>query len=191
MAFLDDSQRSQIGARVHCVASSWHDWVEHFATVSHFERITILGYARRTRHHEFGLRVNWCLCSRFSWIRCTLLPPQNGPLQLTTQLLTAWHEHLTFRAGAMVRGGLISLIYRKTLRMPTKDLQSSSAVALMGNDVETLTERLSNLLVESWANTLTVGIAMWLLYVQLGIVFIAPIIMAFSKFMANKLAKMC
>lgn len=80
----------------------------------------------------------------------------------------------------MVRGGLISLIYRKMLRMPTKDLQSSSAVALMGNDVETLTERLSNLLVESWANTLTVGIAMWLLYVQLGVVFIAPIVMAFS-----------
>lgn len=87
----------------------------------------------------------------------------------------------------MVRGGLISLIYRKTLRMPTKDLQSSSAVALMGNDVETLTERLSNLLVESWANTLTVGIAMWLLYVQLGIVFIAPIVMAFSMLVVTRI----
>ncbi|KAK2593714.1 hypothetical protein QQS21_008579 [Conoideocrella luteorostrata] len=104
---------------------------------------------------------------------------------LGSALLTAWHEHLTFRAGAMVRGGLISLIYRKTLRMPTKDLLSSSAVALMGNDVETLTERLSNLLVESWANTVTVGIAMWLLYVQLGAVFVAPIVMALVSLSVN------
>lgn len=84
----------------------------------------------------------------------------------------------------MVRGGLISLIYRKLLRLPTKDIQSSSAMALMGNDVETLTEKLSNLLVESWANTLTVGIAMYLLYAQLGVVFIAPVIMAFGRLSA-------
>ncbi|UNI18710.1 hypothetical protein JDV02_004963 [Purpureocillium takamizusanense] len=93
-------------------------------------------------------------------------------------ILTAWHEHLTFRAGAMIRGGLISLIYRKMVRLPTKQLSESSAVSLMGNDVEMLTERINMLLVESWANTITVAIAMWMLTQQLGAVSAAPIIMS-------------
>ncbi|KAJ6438338.1 ABC multidrug transporter [Purpureocillium lavendulum] len=95
-------------------------------------------------------------------------------------ILTAWHEHLTFRAGAMIRGGLISLIYRKMVRLPTKQLSESSAVSLMGNDVEMLTARVNNLLVESWANTITVAIAMWMLTHQLGAVSAAPIIMSLT-----------
>ncbi|UPK94751.1 hypothetical protein LCI18_005686 [Fusarium solani-melongenae] len=93
-------------------------------------------------------------------------------------IITAWYEHLTFRAGAMVRGGLITLIYSKMMKLPTDDLNESSAVTLMGNDVETLTEKLHMLLVESWANTITVGIAMWMLAAQLGAVCVAPIITA-------------
>lgn len=81
----------------------------------------------------------------------------------------------------MVRGGLITLIYDKMMKVPSNELQESSAVALMGNDVETLAERLNALLVESWANTITVGIAMYLLAVQLGPVCVAPIITAFSR----------
>lgn len=86
----------------------------------------------------------------------------------------------------MVRGGLITLIYRKILRLPTKEINESSAVALMGNDVETLAEKLNSLLVESWANTVTVGIAMWMLYEQLGAVCVAPIIMAIGKIICRK-----
>ncbi|KAH6893257.1 P-loop containing nucleoside triphosphate hydrolase protein [Thelonectria olida] len=93
-------------------------------------------------------------------------------------IMTAWYEQLTFRAGAMVRGGLITLIYSKMMRLPTSDLSESSAVALMGNDVETLTEKLHIMLVEWWANTLTVAIAMYLLADQLGAVCVAPIITA-------------
>jgi hypothetical protein len=51
----------------------------------------------------------------------------------------------------------------------------------MGNDVETLIEKLHMLLVESWANTLTVGIAMYLLAAQLGAVCVAPIVTAISE----------
>ncbi|KAK2939263.1 AAA ATPase domain [Fusarium oxysporum f. sp. vasinfectum] len=93
-------------------------------------------------------------------------------------LLTAWYEHLTFRAGAMVRGGLMTMIYSKMMKLPTDDLGESSAVTLMGNDVETLIEKLHMLLVESWANTLTVGTAMYLLAAQLGAVCVAPIVTA-------------
>ncbi|RGP79933.1 canalicular multispecific organic anion transporter 2 [Fusarium longipes] len=91
-------------------------------------------------------------------------------------ILTAWYEHLTFRASAMVRGGLITMIYSKLMKLPIDNLAESSAVTLMGNDVETLIEKLHFLLVESWANTLTVAIAMYMLAVQLGAVCVAPII---------------
>ncbi|KAL7925556.1 multidrug resistance-related protein [Trichoderma austrokoningii] len=93
-------------------------------------------------------------------------------------ILTAWYEHLTFRVGAMIRGGLIGLIYRKVLRLSTGDLNESSALALMGNDIETLAERASALLIEAYANSLTVGIAVYMLYAQLGPVCVAPIVMA-------------
>ncbi|PHH66889.1 hypothetical protein CDD81_5241 [Ophiocordyceps australis] len=96
------------------------------------------------------------------------------------KMFTAWHEHLAFRAGAMIRGGLITLIYRKLVKLPTKQLSQSSAVSLMGNDVETLTEKVNMLLVESWANTLTVAIAMWMLTEQLGAVSAAPIIVSLA-----------
>lgn len=94
--------------------------------------------------------------------------------------MTAWYEYLSYRAGAMVRGGLITLIYRKMVRLPTKDLNESSAMALMGNDVETLVERINALLIESWAHAITVAIAVWMLAEQLGPVCAAPIIMATS-----------
>ncbi|KAJ4863834.1 ABC transporter domain-containing protein [Trichoderma breve] len=93
-------------------------------------------------------------------------------------ILTAWYEHLTFRVGAMIRGGLIGLIYRKMLRLSASELSESSAVTLMGNDIETLAERANALLIEGWANTLTVGIAVYMLYAQLGAVCVAPIVMA-------------
>ncbi|KAF4466489.1 multidrug resistance-associated [Fusarium albosuccineum] len=106
-------------------------------------------------------------------------------------IITAWYEHLTFRAGAMVRGGLITLVYGKMMKLPTDDLNESSAVALMGNDVETLTEKLHMLLVESWANTITVGIAMWMLAAQLGAVCVAPIVTAIiSLVLSGSIGKM-
>ncbi|KAL6875382.1 P-loop containing nucleoside triphosphate hydrolase protein [Trichoderma longibrachiatum] len=93
-------------------------------------------------------------------------------------ILTAWYEHLTFRVNAMIRGGLIGLIYRKMLRLSASELNESAALTLMGNDIETLSERANALLIEAWANSLTVGIAIWMLYAQLGLVFVAPIAMA-------------
>lgn len=83
----------------------------------------------------------------------------------------------------MVRGGLMTMVYGKIFQLPTDHLGESSAVTLMGNDVETLIEKLHMLLVESWANTLTVGIAMYLLAAQLGAVCVAPIVTAISEYL--------
>lgn len=82
----------------------------------------------------------------------------------------------------MIRGSLITAIYAKMIKLPASQLAESSAVTLMGNDVETMIEKLNMLLVEWWANTLTVAIAMYLLYTQMGAVCIAPIVMAIREF---------
>ncbi len=68
------------------------------------------------------------------------------------------------------------LIYRKLLLLPSSNVAGSSAVTLMGNDVETLSEQLHFLLVESWANSITVALSIWMLSEQLGAVCVAPVL---------------
>lgn len=85
----------------------------------------------------------------------------------------------------MVRGGTITLIYRKLLLLPANDVKDSSAIAIMGNDVETLSEKLHFLLVESWANTVTVAISIWMLSEQLGAVCVAPVVLALGELLSQ------
>lgn len=99
--------------------------------------------------------------------------------------MTAWYEHLLFRAAGMVRGGLITLVYQKMLRLPVTGVSETSAVALMGNDIETLAERSGTLFVECWANLITVIISLWMLSEQLGAVCVVPILIAIGTLAFN------
>lgn len=101
--------------------------------------------------------------------------------------MTAWYEHLLFRAAGMVRGGLITLVYRKMLRLPVTGLSDTSAVALMGNDIETLAERSGMLFVECWANLITVIISLWMLSQHLGVVCVVPILFALGMLMQSSI----
>ncbi|KAJ6445281.1 ABC multidrug transporter [Purpureocillium lavendulum] len=101
-----------------------------------------------------------------------------GFVYVGSAIFKAWYEHLTARVDAMVRGGTIMLIYRKLLLLPSSNVAGSSAVTLMGNDVETLSEQLHFLLVESWANSITVALSIWMLSEQLGAVCVAPVLLA-------------
>lgn len=73
------------------------------------------------------------------------------------------------------------LIYRKVLRLSCTDVVDSAAVTLMGNDVETLVERVNCLFIECWANGITVIFAIYLLAQQLGAVCVVPVVTAISK----------
>jgi ATP-binding cassette, subfamily C (CFTR/MRP), member 1 len=77
---------------------------------------------------------------------------------------------------ATVRGGMITLIFSKMVKLPTDKFNESGAVSLMGNDVETLAERFHLMLTESWSNVIQLALAIWLLADQLGAVCVAPII---------------
>lgn len=78
----------------------------------------------------------------------------------------------------MMRGGLISIIYRKMLQSQVTKSNDSAAVTLMGTDVQRITETFHYLLVETLPAFLQLGIATYLLYLQLGAVFVVLLILS-------------
>ncbi|KAI1838945.1 hypothetical protein DTO027I6_3367 [Penicillium roqueforti] len=91
---------------------------------------------------------------------------------------TASYEHLGFRATTMVRGGLMALVYQHMMELPLGSTDESSAMSLMGADVEMLAEYFHSTVCESWASILQLGLAAWILQTQIGVVCITPILIA-------------
>ncbi|KAF5617327.1 major facilitator family transporter [Fusarium sp. NRRL 25303] len=50
----------------------------------------------------------------------------------------AWHKHMSYQLVTMYRGGLVSLIFKKTLKLKTASIKDSAPVTLMTADVETI-----------------------------------------------------
>ncbi|PWY88146.1 P-loop containing nucleoside triphosphate hydrolase protein [Aspergillus heteromorphus CBS 117.55] len=72
-----------------------------------------------------------------------------------------------------LRGGLVSLIYRKTLALSSTAGQERAALTLMSTDVERITVAFRSLHT-AWTAVIEVSVALYLLYTQLGAGFIAP-----------------
>ncbi|KAK6614847.1 multidrug resistance-associated protein 1 [Botrytis cinerea] len=83
------------------------------------------------------------------------------------------YYHMAYRFNTAVRGSLVSLIYAKTVDLSITALDESVAVTLMANDTSTICEGFTNIH-ELWAVPIELGIAMYLLYRQLGLPFLAP-----------------
>ncbi|GFF44547.1 hypothetical protein IFM46972_07580 [Aspergillus udagawae] len=90
----------------------------------------------------------------------------------------ASYEHLGYRAVTMIRGGLMSLVFRHMMDLPLGSTDESSAMSLMGSDIEMLAEYFYSVVCETWANILQLALATWLLETQVGAVCIAPILVA-------------
>lgn len=77
------------------------------------------------------------------------------------------------RAMYMARGALVAAIYKKTTEvgLPAAD---NSALTLMSGDIERIIAGFLNIH-ELWANTAQVAIACWLLSQQIGLAFLAPL----------------
>ena len=68
----------------------------------------------------------------------------------------------------MFRGGLVSLIYSKTLVIVDATSNDAAAVTLMSTDIERICSGLQNIH-EVWANSIEVAIAIYLLAMQVGV----------------------
>jgi len=80
----------------------------------------------------------------------------------------------------MLRGGLMTLVFQHMMELPLGTTDESSAMALMGSDIEMLAEYFYSVVSETWANVLQLALATWLLQTQIGAVCIAPILVAMS-----------
>lgn len=99
---------------------------------------------------------------------------------LLEQLTTGQFQHLTYRVITMIRGGLISMLYRKAGDISLDRADPASAMVLMSADIERITTGWQTIH-ELWANLLEVGIAIYLLKRQLGAACAVPIAVAIGK----------
>lgn len=77
---------------------------------------------------------------------------------------------------AMIRGQLTVIIYTKMLTLPTSNADESAAMSLVGTDVQKIAETFWQLLIEVVPSVLQLAIAVYLLYDQLGVVCVAPVL---------------
>ncbi|KAI0126998.1 ABC transporter [Xylariales sp. AK1849] len=87
---------------------------------------------------------------------------------------TALFSYQTTRFITRIKGGLIGLVYQETLKARTIDLGETTAIALMGTDVERIGQNLQSIH-EIWASIIEIGVAIWLLEQQVFLACLAPV----------------
>lgn len=84
----------------------------------------------------------------------------------------------------MLRGALVSLIYKRTTEINLNSTGDLESVTLMNSDVENIVNGLIALH-GIWAAVLQVGIGLWLLQRQLGLAFLPPLGVSIGECSAN------
>lgn len=80
----------------------------------------------------------------------------------------------------MVRGGLVSMLYRKATDLSLKDVDPASSMTLMSADIERIVQGWQTMH-EIWSNIIEVALAIYLLERQLGVACVVPIVVAIRK----------
>ncbi|KAF5625992.1 multidrug resistance-associated 1 [Fusarium sp. NRRL 52700] len=92
-------------------------------------------------------------------------------------IANAFYWHTTYQFVTAVRGSLISLVYDKTLDLSITAFDESIAVTLMSADTENICLNFASIH-EMWASPIECAVALYLLYRQLGMAFLAPMVVA-------------
>jgi ATP-binding cassette, subfamily C (CFTR/MRP), member 1 len=80
----------------------------------------------------------------------------------------------------MLRGILVTAIYRKTMSATLATASDASAITLMSTDVERIVLGMAKIH-DAWSTLVQVACAMYILYRQVGAVFVAPIVLSIGK----------
>ncbi|KFZ09212.1 hypothetical protein V502_08876 [Pseudogymnoascus sp. VKM F-4520 (FW-2644)] len=94
---------------------------------------------------------------------------------ISKAICTAFYMHQLDRFATTLRGCLVSIIYKKTLRLDLKEAGKGESLTLMSADVEHIVKGFP-VLHEISSNTTMTIIALGLLYRELGLAFIAPLV---------------
>lgn len=101
-------------------------------------------------------------------------------------LTTGAFRHNVYRLITMVRGALVGLIYRTTLSLDAKTAKDSAALTLMSTDLESIATGFE-VFDSLWADPIEIGVAIYLLYNQVGLAFVAPIVTSLSTLLPHDL----
>lgn len=88
---------------------------------------------------------------------------------------SGFYNYYNQKAVFMIRGCLVSSVYRKTTETKLTAADDSAAVTLMSTDIERITKG-GQYVHEMWASVTEVAIGCWLLEEKLGAAFISPVI---------------
>ncbi|KAF2449993.1 putative multidrug resistance protein [Karstenula rhodostoma CBS 690.94] len=86
-----------------------------------------------------------------------------------------WHHQLRFLV--MLRGSLVTTVFKKATDLSLGQFDPAESVTLMSTDVERVSRGLLDMH-ELWANMVQVAIATWLIKVELGVAAVAPVAVA-------------
>ncbi|KAF5010391.1 hypothetical protein FDECE_3443 [Fusarium decemcellulare] len=96
-------------------------------------------------------------------------------------LMTGMFRHNVYRLITMVRSAMVGLIYHTTLSLDAKTASNAAALTLMSTDLESIASGFE-VFDSLWADPIEIGVAIYILYSQIGLAFIAPIITSLSLF---------
>ncbi|GKZ73873.1 hypothetical protein AnigIFM50267_010812 [Aspergillus niger] len=88
-------------------------------------------------------------------------------------LLGATSKHQMNRLVVSIRGGLVSLIYNKSVDLSITSVEEKAALTLMSTDIDRITMSCADMH-HAWTAVIEVAVALYLLYTQLGVGFLAP-----------------
>lgn len=92
------------------------------------------------------------------------------------------YQHRTYRTIAMLRAGLVSVIYRKTGTLSLKGIDPATSMTLMSADIERIVQGFQTMH-EIWGNAIEVGVAIYLLERQLGVACVVPVAVSIREFL--------
>jgi ATP-binding cassette subfamily C (CFTR/MRP) protein 1 len=101
-------------------------------------------------------------------------------IYLGMALMTGAFRHNSYRLITMIRGGLVGSIYDATLKSDSAIASESSALTLMSTDVERIAAGFE-VLDSLWAGPIEIGLAIYLLYSQVGLAFVTPVAITLRK----------
>ncbi|KAK2768034.1 ABC multidrug transporter [Colletotrichum kahawae] len=78
-----------------------------------------------------------------------------------------WYQHMTYQLVTLFRGGLVSLIFKKTLDLDASAIKDPAPVTLMSVDIENIAVALTYIH-DIWAAVVELPIGIYLLYRQVG-----------------------
>ncbi|KAH8425873.1 putative ABC multidrug transporter [Aspergillus melleus] len=84
------------------------------------------------------------------------------------------YQHLTYRVITMVRGGVVSMVYKKSGTLSVKDADPAASLTLMSADIERIVQGWQTIH-DIWGNTLEIALAIFLLERELGVSCVVPV----------------